>query len=263
MYHEAIGVDGSRPAILLVHGMLASRRLWDQNRAALSAQCGLVLVDLPGHGKSPPLDQAGAPRVADVIAGFERIRAELGLDRWYICGQSFGGGLTLRYSFDHPDRVAGHAFTNSRTTFRDTTLPDEIAIRKARVERIRAEGRDAMRREVFYPSHARRFPPEVRETLVEEAEKIDIESYLGFVDVMSPELSLHGRAARPRVPTLLINGRHERAFQATRQEIAEAWPDIEIADIDGGHAVNIENPQGFAATLLDFVKRTEAAQSPA
>lgn len=255
MFYELVGKPGDDMPLVLLHGMFASRRMWDLNRTALAARFPLVLVDLPGHGASPPLtaDDDGAPTA--LVAELERIRAVLDIGRWCLCGQSFGAGVTLHYALAHPERVAAQAFTNSRTIFRNAFGQDETEIREGRIARIRADGREAMRREVFHPRHAKRFPEPIKSVLAEEADGIEIETYLRLIGETAPALSLYGRQSQPLVPTLLINGRHERAFQPCREELAAAWPAMEIADIGGGHAVNIENPEGFNTALIEFLER--------
>ncbi|MCO6383046.1 alpha/beta fold hydrolase [Oceanicola sp. 502str15] len=255
MFHELVGDPGDGVPLVLLHGMFASRRMWDLNRTALAARFPLVLVDLPGHGASPPLAASDEATPEALVSELERIREALGVARWCLCGQSFGAGVTLHYGLAHPERVAAQAFTNSRTTFRDAFGAQETELREGRIARIRAGGREAMGREVFHPRHAKRFPEPIKTVLSQEADGIEIETYLRLIGETAPALSLYGRDARPQRPTLLINGRHERAFQPCRDELAAAWPGMEIADIDGGHAVNIENPEGFDAALIGFLER--------
>src|ERR1051325_5211464 len=110
---------GNGPFLLLVHGILAGRSLWNANLSALALVCRPIVVELWGHGRSPsPLDDSlYQPRA--LVAAFESLRAELGADRWLVCGQSLGAALTLRYALDHPDRVMGHVFTNSTSALAD------------------------------------------------------------------------------------------------------------------------------------------------
>lgn len=255
MFHELVGDPSDGVPLLLLHGMFASRRMWDLNRDALAARFPLILVDLPGHGASPPLAAEEDASPAAMVAELERIRAALGVDRWCLCGQSFGAGVTLHYALAHHARVVAQAFTNSRTLFRDAFGPAETAIREDRIARITAGGREAMGNETFHPRNARRFPEPIKAQLADDAERVDIATYLRLIGETSPALSLHGRDARPRVPTLLVNGRHERAFQPCRAELPTLWPEVEIADIDGGHAVQIENPEGFNTALSGFLGR--------
>lgn len=255
MYYEILGEPGAAVPLLLLHGMFASRRIWDLNRAALAKRLPLILVDLPGHGASPPIAKDAEATPEALVAELERIRQELGAVRWCLCGQSFGAGVTLYYAMTHPERVAAQVFTISRTTFRDAYGAAETEMRAQRIARIREGGRDAMGQEVFHPRHAKRFPEVIKAVLAREADAIDIETYLRLIGLTSPALSFYGRRAGPAVATLLINGRHEKAFQECRNELAEAWPQMEIVDIDGGHAVNIENPDGFDAALIAFLDR--------
>ncbi len=259
MYYETVGNNNNRSWLLLLHGMMSSTMHWTLNRERLSQAHNLILVDLPGHGKSGPLKNDGDWHPDAMVARLDDIRAALGPARWHLCGQSFGAGITLRYALTHPDRVIAQAFTNSRTSFRDETDPKEAELRAVRVARIRTNGHDALRQEHFHPRFARRFPPELRDAMSKATEVMDLETYVTLIERAVPASSLRGRDADPKVPTLLINGRHERNFQPYRDALEQAWPSLEIRDIDGGHSVNIENPETFDRVLLDFLARQEAA----
>ena len=236
-----------------MHGMLTNARHWLLNRERLGRVYNLVQVDLPGHGRSPAPADPQTVTAATLIRRLDEIRATLGIDSWYICGQSFGAGLTLNYALLHPERVIAQVFTNARVVLRQNDSPLEAAARAERLERLRRDGLAALRSEQFHPRFARRFPPDLRRVLSEDADKIDLPTYIQLVAKVMPAVSLKDVPdSSPRVPTLLINGRHERGFQPIREELAAIWPNLSIVDIDGGHSVNIENPRGFENALLDF-----------
>ena len=152
--------------------------------------------------------------------------------------------------------MVAQAFTNARTVYREADAPREVEARAERLARLRRDGARALRAEHFHPRFARRFPPDLREALSRDADRIDPPSYIRLIGDIAPALSLNGvPGSVPKVPTLLVNGRHEKAFQACRDTLAEAWPSLEIVDIDGGHSVNIENAAGFDAALLGFFTR--------
>jgi len=256
--------DPGRPWLLLVHGMLTSARHWEPNLPELERHFNLARVDLPGHGRSPAPADVATITADSLIAGFETLRGELGVSRWFLCGQSFGAGLTLNYARRHPDRVIAQAFTNARVVLRDNDHPEEVAARQARLASCRQEGPDAMRRERFHPRFAHRFPPALREALAADAYRIDIGCYAQILGEVMPSLSLRNVPdGAPIVPTLLINGRHERIFQPIRHELARRWPGLAVADLDGGHSVNIENPVGFTRALIDFFAAYDASLSKA
>ncbi|HEY4463177.1 MAG TPA: alpha/beta fold hydrolase [Streptosporangiaceae bacterium] len=86
---------GSGPPLVLLHGIGHRRQAWNAVAGRLAAHRELILVDLPGHGESPPLLPAGREPVqamAEEVIGF---LDELGLDRPHVAGNSLGGALTL------------------------------------------------------------------------------------------------------------------------------------------------------------------------
>src|SRR5450759_2376488 len=111
--HVEVEPGGRGPHLLLVHGFLSSRAQWRPNLAALKRHVRPVIVELWGHGRSPVPEDPAAYRVASYIDAFDAIRRELGVDRWLVCGQSFGAGLTIRYAHSHPAHVIAQIFTNS------------------------------------------------------------------------------------------------------------------------------------------------------
>jgi pimeloyl-ACP methyl ester carboxylesterase len=71
----------------------------------LPGRCHL-LVDLPGHGLSPPYLWRGAPireQAVNVIAG---VLDGLGIDQVTLVGNSLGGMFSLWFALDQPSRVA-------------------------------------------------------------------------------------------------------------------------------------------------------------
>jgi len=102
MHHS---VRGSGPAVLFVHGIPTSGRLWDLVVDGLAARFTCITVDLPGFGESPP------PRAADRDPGqlaeqLEALRAELAVPRWHVVGHDAGATIAVHYAAAHADRVA-------------------------------------------------------------------------------------------------------------------------------------------------------------
>ena len=82
---------GTGEPLLLIHGTGGSRLAWQPVIELLSRTRTLVLIDLPGHGRSPSLP-ASAPHIprhyAELLVG---LLGELGIDRVDVCGHSSGG----------------------------------------------------------------------------------------------------------------------------------------------------------------------------
>lgn len=86
---------GAGQPLVLLHGIGHRRQAWNAVLGRIAQERELILVDLPGHGESPPLAIAGrsvAQALVDDIIGF---LDEIGLDRPHLAGNSLGGRLAL------------------------------------------------------------------------------------------------------------------------------------------------------------------------
>src|SRR3954453_11542059 len=114
---------GSGPPVVLLHpgpGLDGSVFLPGAERLAGSHR--VLLVDLPGNGRSPDGDQAegtlaGLPRPGGGLA------AELGLRDWTLLGHSFGGFVAMQHLVDFPDSAA--RLVASCTDASETRAPGE------------------------------------------------------------------------------------------------------------------------------------------
>ena len=250
---------GNGPYLFLVHGMLSSRRQWRPNLEALCRHARPVMFDLWGHGDAPcPLDDESY-QVHTIIGEFERVRQELGAQRVLLCGQSLGACFTLRYSFEHPERVIGQMFTNSMSALSPPGAFGDPAQRQARAALIEAEGSSALAKLPFHPRHARRLPAEVRDELIEAADGVDPRAFARLSTITGPQLSVTTELRRIACPTLLVNGVWEKTFQPLRDIAVRDIPGCEVADLQAGHAVNLENVAAFNQVVADFLGRMAQA----
>ena len=66
----------------------------------------IVLFDQRGCGRSTPHASVENNTTWDLVADIERIRADLGIDRWIVFGGSWGAALALIYAQKHPEHAA-------------------------------------------------------------------------------------------------------------------------------------------------------------
>lgn len=231
--------------MLLLHGFLSCGAQWDLNRERLGERFRLIIVELMGHGSSdtPPESDWYGPD--HVLSELERIREEHEVDRWWVCGQSLGGAIATRYALANPDRSLGLVFTNSRAAF---------GIARPGIRQIIPDTIGSTREISVHPINATRLPEAIKERLVAAADATP----LHVVDLVSS----HRNAWRSvdqmtelTIPVLLVNGRWEKAFQRTLDEVRDSIGHIEIVDLEGGHAINIEQAAGFDAAVLEFTER--------
>jgi pimeloyl-ACP methyl ester carboxylesterase len=94
---------GAGPPLVLLHGIGHRRQAWDAVLDRLAPYRDLIIVDLPGHGASPPLQTAGRSVAHALVAETMGLLDELGLHRAHFAGSSLGGRLALEAA------VAGRA----------------------------------------------------------------------------------------------------------------------------------------------------------
>lgn len=79
---------GAGEPLVLVHGVTHRRQAWYPVLGELAEQREVILVDLPGHGQSPPLVHDGVPVEEGLRAQFKQFLADQDLDRPHIAGNS-------------------------------------------------------------------------------------------------------------------------------------------------------------------------------
>lgn len=102
---------GDKPeTLVLIHGGGPGASSWTNfihNIPAFAEHFSLLLIDLPGYGKSGPAqqpdDQPSAFRYyADCVA---EILDLCGIDRVHLLGNSLGGGVSFRFAHAYPERA--------------------------------------------------------------------------------------------------------------------------------------------------------------
>jgi proline iminopeptidase len=122
VYWEQCGNPAGTP-LLVVHGGPGSGASSWWTQFCDPTRYRVVLVDQRGSGRSRP--HAGDTTAALVdnttnhlIADFERLRTQLGIDSWVLFGGSWGSTLSLAYAVEHPERIRALALWAAGTTRR-------------------------------------------------------------------------------------------------------------------------------------------------
>lgn len=248
--------EGQGPPLLLVHGIYSGRSHWIRNLPGLRSFTTPVVVELLGHGRSPSPESIEAYHPDWYVEEFERIRESLGAECWYTCGQSLGAALTLRYGLRVPERIAAQAFTNSATAFSDPSWAE--GRRKAMEEalaKLDPNDRSAIEGARVNPANNRRLPEDVREALRSD---VALHSPLGLARTGLGTVSrgsVRHELGAVTVPTLMVVGRFEKAFEENRRYAEATIPNLTTVEVDAGHGVNLDQPEAFNEALRAFFAR--------
>jgi proline iminopeptidase len=115
--------DPDAPPVLFVHGG-PGQGCHDFMACVgdlLARELRVIGVDQRGSLYSDPLPADATLGIDDLVADFEALRLEFGLDHWTVLGHSIGGRYALRYALRHPDAVTAVIFENPEWDFVNST----------------------------------------------------------------------------------------------------------------------------------------------
>jgi pimeloyl-ACP methyl ester carboxylesterase len=92
----ASGAPGeTREPLLLIHGLGASKSVWDPVVPLLSPEREVIALDLPGFGAAPSLPAGVEPTALALAEALRDQLAALGAPRPHVAGNSLGGWVGL------------------------------------------------------------------------------------------------------------------------------------------------------------------------
>ncbi len=122
-------LPGHGTPVLLIHGIGSSSETWADIPDRLSAAgVRVVAVDLPGHGESSL--GRGDYSLGAMASTLRDLLDELGLEKVHLVGHSLGGGVSMQFAYQFPERVDSMTLVSSGglgeetfTGLRAATLP--------------------------------------------------------------------------------------------------------------------------------------------
>ena len=104
LYWEECGYADGIPVVFL-HGGPGAGCSANDRRFFKPGAFRVVLFDQRGSGRSTPAGELTRNDPYFLVEDIERLREELGIQRWHVFGGSWGSTLALLYAQTHPDRV--------------------------------------------------------------------------------------------------------------------------------------------------------------
>ena len=97
-------LPGTGTPVLLIHGIGSSGDTWGDIPERLSAHgVAVVSVDLPGHGESSR--GPGDYSLGSTASILRDLLDHLGIERVHLVGHSLGGGVSMQFAYQFPERV--------------------------------------------------------------------------------------------------------------------------------------------------------------
>jgi 2-succinyl-6-hydroxy-2,4-cyclohexadiene-1-carboxylate synthase len=260
-----VRVRGSGDPLLLIHGFTGRGTSWGAHATAFERAFRVIVVDLPGHGRSGTAAdprRMSVERTADDLATILRA---LDAAPASVLGYSLGARIALRLAIVHPDVVgrlvlespsAGIVDSGDRATRRAT---DEALVR-----RIERDGTEAFVAEweaqpIFASQAAMPADRASRIRRIRLANRPDgLAASLRGAGQGSME-PLVDRLADVRASTLVITGALDDRARPRAEQVAAGIPNARLAVVDGsGHTPHDEQPCRFRRLALDFLQEDAA-----
>jgi pimeloyl-ACP methyl ester carboxylesterase len=237
-------VEGSGPAVVLLHAGVADLRMWDGPAAALARRHTVVRCDLRGFGGSDLAPGASYSDPEDVLALLDA----LGVDRFALVGASYGGWVALQVAGAAPERVAGLVMIAppAELVEPDPRLRERWAEEGRLVDAGDLDGAADLAALSWLGPDA---DDDARD-LVRVMQRRAYELQVPAGDVENRELPVD--PAGLSVPARILVGAHDLPFFAeTARELARLMPRAELVELPwAGHLPTLERPDE-GVRLLD------------
>lgn len=243
LHYSVSGPEGAQPVILL-HGWGCDHTTVKSIADILSGSLRIYNLDIAGHGKS---DEPDAVWGIDCFTRqLESFVKNLGISDPVLIGHSFGGRMSILYS--------------SRNPVHKVVLVDAAGIKPRRTIKYYFK--------VYTYKAAKKTLPLLLGKSISGRAIAAWRGKAGSADyqrasermraVMSRCVNEDLRSVMPSIkaPTLLIWGADDTATPLSDARIMERLiPDAGLVAFDGcGHYSFLDNPRGFRAVLLEFLK---------
>ncbi len=241
---------GSGPELVLLHSLLTDRSAFDRVKGELARQRRVILVNMPGYGRSSPVGST-IEEYADHVAGlFPALKLSA---RAAVLGNGFGGFVALALAARHGTRFDRLIIADSVATFpQPAKEPFRILHAKVSEQGMDAILDAAVRRmfpEAFILNHPR-IVAERKAALAKADPGCFARACLALASV-----DLREAVRSIRNPTLVMAGSLDQTTPPELgRELARAIPGARFLEIPGaGHCPPIESPGEFVAAVQGFL----------
>jgi pimeloyl-ACP methyl ester carboxylesterase len=243
--------QGKGTAIVLLHGFLENKKMWDAFIPEWSKKFRIITVDLLGHGETGCMGYVHSmENNADVV---HEVLAELRLRKAILVGHSMGGYVALAFAELYPDVVKGLVLLNS-------TSRADSEERKTNRDRAIKAVKQSFQNFIFL-SISNLFSEENRERLSEsienvkkEALKTPLQGIVASLEGMKIRIDREVLLHLTPYPKLLVLGKKDPVlnFEETKEQIEDTQ--VQLLSFPDGHMSHIENQKALQKELLQFFK---------
>ncbi|SIS44025.1 2-succinyl-6-hydroxy-2,4-cyclohexadiene-1-carboxylate synthase [Salimicrobium flavidum] len=248
--------EGKGPPLCFLHGFTGSTAIWKETKRAFP-DFRLILVDLPGHGKT---GDVGVVSMEEVAEDLKVIFEKLQLPKLSLLGYSMGGRTALYFALHHPEMV-DRLILESASPGLKTEEERQERIKKdekvsALLENEGIEGFTNRWEDLPLFETVRSLPFHRRQSLRKQRLYNDptglTHSLQGMGTGTQPSLWRHLRDIG--LPVCLIVGGEDGKYVKINREMEKGFARAEMHEIEGaGHIPHLEKPDIFSEIIRRFM----------
>lgn len=242
---------GKGNAVVLLHGFLENKTMWQNLVPELSKKNRIITIDLLGHGETECLGYVHS--MEDNAEIVQSVLSKLRIRKAVFVGHSMGGYVALALAELFPENVRALVLQNS------TSKADSEERKANRDRAIKAVKKDYTT--FIRLSIGNLFSPDNRERLTEEIEKVKLEALK--TPLQGIVASLEGMKIRKDrevllhltpYPKMLILGKNDPVliYETALEQIEDTA--VKLITLPDGHMSHIENKDELKTILLEFFK---------
>ena len=233
-YKEA----GQGEPLVSLHGA-GGMRIY-RSHALLAEHYRVIVFEVPGFGQSPANERSQSmPELALTMA---QAVTNLGLERFNLMGNSFGGKLALWLAVQQPERIQALVLVAPAAIRPEGGLPPAALS----PEELRAR---------LYAHPERQAPAPPPDPAIMAKQQGLVRRVMGPVR----DESLESRMPGLNVPVLVLFGTMDRMIPPEMGRLyCEKLPNCHLILVyDAGHEVDADRPEAFVSVVSDFLQRHE------
>jgi pimeloyl-ACP methyl ester carboxylesterase len=255
----AVEEAGEGPAIVLAHGLTATRRYVVHGSKMLERSGHRVIgYDARGHGDSEPAPEPSAYEYADLVGDLQRVLDERGVEEAVLVGVSMGAATTLAYSLRAPERVRALVQVTPAHLGGRESIDDQRW--RALADGLEREGVEGFMRAYGDPPVDERFRGLILTAIRQRIERHrHSEAVAAALRVVPRSRAFGGEALEEvAVPTLVVASRDELDPEhplAVAEEYARRIPHAEMVTEELGQSPLAWRGAQLSRAILGFLAR--------
>jgi 3-oxoadipate enol-lactonase len=249
------GDYGQGDPLLLIHGGLGDRSMWDGQIQAFSARYRTVVPDLRGFGDSAPV-----PGSFSWTEDLRALMRHLDLGPTHVVGLSLGGSIAVDLVESYPELVRSLVLVGSGLRGFKWSAEERARMEEADESGEGGDIAQAVELELQFWIDGRRPPGAMDQEIRERVRTMNQRAWETPDAGAEPRFlqdSPRDLLARVQVPALIVLGEHDvQGIHTIGSVLASEIPAAETIIVPGAaHHPQMEQPAEFNRIVLDFLAR--------